>query len=204
MSSRRWASLPCSLSSAWMPIPPIGLSADVTDRDKDLISRVQLQNPWCGGNARFSLTLTNVGSQRLWITLEEPAQERIEPLHYSYSHDLQSESVGGVACGGDGPLAFLRGSTAASLTPGQSKTWKVSLRDLDFHQGKGTVEMTIDVVGTRDRASDQLDAFAFTHVTHVSLRRTGVASARLREAPANPALQSDGRVGRFAPSRVRR
>jgi hypothetical protein len=158
---------------AWMPIPPTGLSADVTDRDKDLVSRVQLQNLWCGGNALFSLTLTNVGSQSLWITLEEPPEGRIEPLHYSYSHDLQGEAVGGVACGGDGPLAFLRGSTAASLAPGQSKTWNVILRHLDFHQGKGTLEMTIDFVGTRDRSSDQLDAFVFTHVSHVSLRRTG-------------------------------
>jgi hypothetical protein len=159
---------------AWMPIPPTGLSADVTDRDKDLVSRVQPQNPWCGGNARFTLTLTNAGSRRLWITLEEPAEERIEPLHYSYSYDLHVEVVGGVACwGGDGPLAYLRGSSAASLAPGQSKTWKVSLRNLNFHQGKGTVEMTIDLVGTRDRESDQLDAFVFTHVTYVSLRRTG-------------------------------
>ena len=157
----------------WMPMPAPGVSADVTDRDKDLISHVETQNPWCGGTARFSLTLTNVHSQRLWITLEEPAAERIEPLHYSYSHDLQIEGAGGAACGGDGPLAFLRGSTAASLAPGESKTWKVSLRDLKFQQGNGTVEMTIDFVGTRDRDSDQLDAFVFTHVAHVSLRRKG-------------------------------
>ena len=158
---------------AWMQMPPTARSAHGTDRDKGLISRVRPENPWCGSSAGFSLTLSNVGSQRLWLTLEEPAEERIEPLHYSYSHDLQVEVAGGVACGGDGPLAFLRGSTAASLAPGQSKTWKVTLRDLDFHQGKGTVEMTIEVVGTRDPDSDQLDAFVFTHVTHVSLRRTG-------------------------------
>jgi hypothetical protein len=158
---------------AWMPMPPTGLSADVTDRDKDVISRVEPQSPWCGDTAHFTLTLSNVGSQRLWITLEEPAAERIEPLHYSYSHDLQVEVVGGVACGGDGPLAFLRGSKAASLAPSQSKIWRVSLRNLEFHQGKGTVEMTIDFVGTSERDSDQLDAFVFTHVAHVSLRRTG-------------------------------
>jgi len=165
--------LPLLALIAWMRPPPAGPSADSRDRDKDLVGTVQPQNLWCGGNARFSLTLTNVGSQSLWLSLEEPEERQLEPLHYSYSHDLQVQSVGGVTCGGDGPLAFLRGSSAATLDAGQSKTWRVSLSDLEFHQGKGTIRMTIDFFGTRDRASDQLDAFVFTRVVNVSIRRTG-------------------------------
>jgi hypothetical protein len=157
---------------SWMPVLPSGSSLAVPVRDGDLVGRVQLDNPWCGSDARLSLTLTNVGSDRLWLTLEEPAEGDLEPLHYSYSQDLQVQTTGGVACGGDGPLAFLRGSAAATLGPGQSKTWKVRLSDLDFRRGRGKVEMTIDFFGTSDRDSDHIDTFVLTPVVHFSLRRT--------------------------------
>ena len=174
---------------AWLPLSPIGPFVAATDQDGDLIGRVQLDNPWCGGKARFSLTLTNVGSRRLWLTLEEPSGGFIEPLHYSYWHGLGVQTVSGLACGGDGPRAFLRGSDAATLGPGQSKTWKVRLADLDFHNGNGKIEMTIDLFGTRDQDSEELDTFILNPVVHVFLRRTGRCVRATPRVPANKPLQ---------------
>ena len=173
----------------WIPLSPIGPFVAATDRDGDLTGRVQVDNPWCGGKARFSLTLTNVGSRRLWLTLGEPSERFIEPLHYSYWHGLGIQAARGIACGGDGPRAFLKGSSAATLDPGQSKTWKVRLAHLDFHNGNGEVEMTIDLFGTRDRDSDQLDTFILNPVVHVSLRRTGRCVRAAPRVPANTPLQ---------------
>jgi hypothetical protein len=176
---------------SWIPLPQSGPALAGIVRDGDLIGVVQVENPWCGGSARFKVTLTNVGSHTLWLTLEEPPGDYLYLRSYFYSHDQGMEGVGGgVACGGEGPFGFLEGTTAV-LLPEQPKTWHVRLPDLEFHQGRGTVKMTIGLDGTSDRGSDQLRAFSFPLVVDVSLRRAGLCFRATPRVGDRPGIAAD-------------
>jgi hypothetical protein len=133
--------------TAFEPADPAGVTAVL-----------RLDGPWCEGEPRVQLVLTNVSAYPLWLAIDPAEAAQAWLTSESYAHDQGGQGRGRSRCRGDS-LPFLRSGRALHLDPGAAHSWQVVLGPFDLRPGMAEVSVNGRLEGAADLDADSTTRF---------------------------------------------